>query len=77
MAYAHIAEMNEEDKNYRSIQELEDKLRQMKNEVRNLKDIMNIPHGESDASLSDIESNDAEIQNEEEDTLYNINYDDD
>ena len=79
MAYADIATIVEEDKKYRSVHDLKDELRSIKYAVRHYKDMMNIPYADSDASLSDIESNDGihgENQNEE-DTPFNVNDDDD
>ena len=76
MAYADIAAIVEEDKKYRSVHDLKDELRSIKYAVRHYKDMMNIPYADSDASLSDIESNNGEFQNEE-DTAFNVNDDDD
>ena len=76
MAYADIATIVEEDKKYRSVHDLKDELRSIKYAVRHYKDMMNIPYVDSDASLSDIELNDGEFQNEE-DTPVNVNDDDD
>ena len=76
MAHADIAAIVEEDKKYRSVHDLKDELRSIKYAVRHYKDMMNIPYADSDASLSDIESNNGEFQNEE-DTAFNVNDDDD
>ena len=69
IAYEDIATINREDSKYRPEQELKQELRAIRNAVRLLKDKMSISYADSDASISDIDLDDAvqrEFQNEEE-----------
>ena len=68
IAYEKIEAIDEEDKNYRTEQDLVNEIRTIRNTTRALKDKMNMPYTDSDYSSSDIESNDrvhGEFQNEE------------
>ena len=72
IAYEEIAAIVEQDKNYRSVQDLENERQTIRNTIRALKDKMNMPYADSDYSLSDTESNDevhGECNYEEEEKI--------